>query len=71
MNDQNNKRRDFIKKAAYIAPAIITLAAAPSIAQSGSGASSYGNGGGNNNNPLGSVHGNRPSGAGRHHDHHG
>jgi len=69
MNDQNNDRRNFIKKAAYIAPAVITLAAMPSIAQSGSGASSNGNGngGGNLGNPLGSVHGNRPSGAGRRH----
>ncbi len=33
----DNKRRDLIKKAAYIAPAILTLSAIPSIAQSGSG----------------------------------
>jgi len=63
MNDQNNGRRNFIKKAAYIAPAVMTLAAAPSIAQSGSGAGSN-SGGGNNGNPLGSIHGKRPSGAG-------
>ncbi len=64
MNDQNNERRKFIKKAAYVAPAVITLSAAPSIAQSGSG----------NNGSIGSVHGNRPSGAGagrRHGDHGG
>jgi len=64
MNDHNNDRRNFIKKAAYIAPAVVTLAAVPSIAQSGSGASSNGNGGSNGGNPLGSIHGNRPSGAG-------
>jgi len=29
-------RREFVKKAAYIAPAIITLQAAPSYARSGS-----------------------------------
>lgn len=51
MNDQHNNRRDFIKKAAYIAPAVMTLSAMPSIAQSGSG------------NPIRSTHGNRPSGA--------
>jgi len=33
------KRRVFLKKAAYVAPAVITLAAMPSIAQSGSGGS--------------------------------
>ena len=40
MNDQNNERRNFIKKAAYIAPAVLTLSATPSFAQSGSGSSS-------------------------------
>jgi hypothetical protein len=29
-------RREFVKKAAYVPPAIITLAAAPSFAKSGS-----------------------------------
>jgi len=29
-------RRDFVKKAAYIAPAILTLAAAPEFAKAGS-----------------------------------
>jgi len=33
------KRRAFLKTAAYVAPAVITLAAMPSIAQSGSGGS--------------------------------
>ena len=33
--DQN--RRDFIKKAAYIAPAVLTMAAVPSFASAGSG----------------------------------
>lgn len=33
----DNKRRDLLKKAAYVAPAILTLSAIPSIAQSGSG----------------------------------
>ena len=30
-------RREFVKKAAYVPPAILTLAAAPSYAQTGSG----------------------------------
>lgn len=30
-------RRSFVKKASYVAPAIMTLPAMPSIAQSGSG----------------------------------
>ena len=34
----DTRRRDFLKKAAYVAPAILTLSAIPSIAQSGSGA---------------------------------
>ena len=33
--DQN--RRDFMKKAAYTAPAIVTMAAVPSFASAGSG----------------------------------
>jgi hypothetical protein len=32
----SGSRREFVKKAAYIAPAIITLAAAPSYARAGS-----------------------------------
>jgi len=34
-------RRDFIKKTAYVAPAIVTLKAVPSFAGSGSGYTSY------------------------------
>ena len=33
---KKNSRREFVKKAAYIAPAIATLKAAPSFAQVGS-----------------------------------
>ena len=33
----DTKRRGFIKKAAYAAPAIITMAAVPSFASAGSG----------------------------------
>ena len=31
-------RREFVKKAAYVAPVIVTLAVAPSYAKAGSGA---------------------------------
>ena len=37
-NEQKTEaRRDFIKKAAYVAPVIMTMKAAPALAQSGSG----------------------------------
>ena len=36
MNESGNTRRDFVKKAAYVAPAILTLAAVPSYAKFGS-----------------------------------
>ena len=35
--ETNQNRRDFIKKAAYIAPAVLTIAAVPAFASSGSG----------------------------------
>ena len=36
MNDDVNPRREFAKKAVYVAPAILTLAVAPAYAKSGS-----------------------------------
>jgi len=33
----DESKREFVKKAAYVAPAILTLPASPSIAQQGSG----------------------------------
>ena len=36
-NNIDKNKRDFIKKAAYTAPAIITMAAIPSFASAGSG----------------------------------
>jgi hypothetical protein len=36
MERESEARRDFIKKAAYVAPAVLTLTAAPSYAKSGS-----------------------------------
>ena len=36
MPKNGTTRRDFVKKAAYIAPAIVTLKAAPSFAKTGS-----------------------------------
>jgi hypothetical protein len=35
-NEHSNSRREFVKKAAYIAPAILTLQAAPAYAKKGS-----------------------------------
>jgi hypothetical protein len=34
--EQDASRRKFVKRAAYVAPAIVTLAAAPSYAKAGS-----------------------------------
>jgi hypothetical protein len=36
MNDCSESRREFVTKAAYVAPAILTLVAAPAFAKSGS-----------------------------------
>lgn len=36
MTVSNSSRRDFVKRGAYIAPAILTLAAAPEFAKAGS-----------------------------------
>ena len=36
MATQDTSRREFITKAAYVAPAIVTLAVAPSYAKAGS-----------------------------------
>jgi hypothetical protein len=35
-SEAKTKRRDFVKRAAYVAPAILTLAAAPEFAKAGS-----------------------------------
>jgi hypothetical protein len=37
MSEKQQTRREFIKKVAYVAPAILTLPALPSIASAGSG----------------------------------
>lgn len=37
MDTVNNDRRSFIKKAVYVAPVVITMAAIPSFASAGSG----------------------------------
>lgn len=37
---QNNDRRDFLKKTAYVAPVVMTMQVAPSIASAGSGLTS-------------------------------
>jgi len=36
-NSIDQKKRAFVKKAAYVAPAIVTMAAIPSFASAGSG----------------------------------
>ena len=36
MTTPGDSRRDFVKKAAYVAPAVLTLAAAPEFAKAGS-----------------------------------
>lgn len=36
MADGNESRRTFVKRAAYVAPAVLTLAAAPEFAKAGS-----------------------------------
>lgn len=36
MSRANESRRDFVKRAAYVAPAVLTLAAAPEFAKAGS-----------------------------------
>lgn len=36
MGHANDSRRQFVQKAAYVAPAILTLAATPAFAKSGS-----------------------------------
>lgn len=36
MSTSSESRRDFVKRAAYVAPAILTLAAAPDFAKAGS-----------------------------------
>jgi hypothetical protein len=37
LSKKGASRRDFVKKAAYVAPVILTLQAAPSFARTGSG----------------------------------
>ena len=36
MSKLNKSRREFVKKAAYVPPAVLTLAAAPAFAKTGS-----------------------------------
>ncbi len=46
MKEKRLTRRELIKKAAYVTPAILTLAALPSFASVGSGENGSGGGGG-------------------------
>lgn len=45
MSDDQTNRRDFIKKTAYMVPAILTLKAMPAFANFGSGNNGSGNNG--------------------------
>jgi hypothetical protein len=45
MTELNSSKRKFLKAAAYVAPAILTLKAIPSFASSGSGRGDQGNNG--------------------------
>jgi hypothetical protein len=45
-NQPNRSRRDFVKKAGYVAPLILSFSAKPALAQGGSGASGSGSTGG-------------------------
>lgn len=38
MEDRKDSRRDVLKKMAYVAPIVLSLAATPSVARAGSGA---------------------------------
>jgi hypothetical protein len=49
----SSTRRDFVKKAAYIAPAIITASVVPSLASAGSVKGNEGLGNGSDNPPPG------------------
>jgi hypothetical protein len=49
--DKADTRRDFLKKAAYAAPVILTLKAVPAFAKNGSGRGN--NGGGGDSCPFG------------------
>ena len=51
MTVRDPSRRDFVRRGAYVAPAILTLAAAPEFAKAGSGKpDNPGGGKGNGNN---------------------
>lgn len=52
MNEKQESKRDFLKKAAYVVPTILTLKAIPTFAGSGSGRAEKGNNGvGNGEDP--------------------
>ena len=51
MTEEQISKRDLLKKAAYIAPAILTLKALPSFASNGSGREKGNNGVGNGVDP--------------------
>ncbi len=55
MSEHNPSRRDFLKKTAYVAPVVLTLQAAPSLAAVGSARCNNGFGNGSDCEPPGHI----------------
>ena len=64
MTDEQASKRELLKKAAYIAPTILTLKIAPAFAQSGSGQQGQQGANGNNGVRNGGSNGNNGVGNG-------
>jgi len=62
-NEHSSSRREFVKKAAYVAPAILTLQAAPAYVKAGSGPGG-GKPGGPGGGKPGGPGGGKPGGPG-------
>lgn len=60
MDNKMDSRRKFLKKAAYVAPIVVTLKAVPSLASSGSGFGPPGGGPPDNRPPDNRPPDNRP-----------
>lgn len=58
----DESRRDLVKKAVYVAPAIVTLAVAPSFASTGSGQTELRSGNEKGNNGVGNGEDPQPPG---------
>jgi hypothetical protein len=62
MSDVKIKRREFVKRAAYAAPMILTLKAMPAFAAAGSGNSSRRSRGGSKGGPSDKTESKEPTG---------